>query len=176
MLAFLDLDGVVVDFIGGALRQHGWNDLNSATVSWTFWRDKGLSDTDFWESKNHEFWANLEITEDGLEILNVVERIVGRNNIFICSSPCLTKGCTSGKATWVDRHLPVGYGQRLVLTGRKEVMAGKDRILIDDHDENLQQFASAGGRTCCVPRPWNKMREHPPVESVVKQLERIMQR
>ena len=55
MLAFLDLDGVVVDFVGGALRQHGWNDLDPATVSWSFWQDKGLSDADFWESKNHEF-------------------------------------------------------------------------------------------------------------------------
>jgi 5'(3')-deoxyribonucleotidase len=102
-----------------------------------------------------DFWANLETTADGLEILNVVERIIGRHNVFICSSPCLTKGCTSGKAAWVDRHLPDGYGQRLLLTGRKEVMADKDRILIDDHDKNVDSFRSTGGEAILVPRPWN---------------------
>lgn len=178
MLVLLDLDGVLADFLGGCLQQHGWNDLDPAKVQWEFWHGKGMSDADFWESKDFNFWVNLPKTVDGLEILNVVERQVGRHNVFICSSPCLTRGCTAGKALWVEEHLPAGYSQRLFLTGRKEVFAGPRKVLVDDNDDNLNRFASAGGNVCCVPRPWNLIGQlgHPVVETVAKRLERIMQK
>ena len=177
MVVFLDLDGVLVDFVRGALKHHGWHDLDPEQVPWKFWEAKGLTESEFWATLGTDFWASLEWMPDGQEILNVIERQAGRPNVFLCSSPCLTPGCTSGKARWVEMHLPQ-YARRLLLTDQKYVFAGPGRVLVDDYDHNLQRWASAGGLGCCVPRPWNEMGSQglPVVDTVVKRLERLMQR
>lgn len=159
------------------IKHYGWHDLDPDVAPWKFWEAKGLTESDFWAPLGFDFWEGLEWMPDGREILNVIEQQVGRPNVFLCSSPCLTPGCTSGKARWVERNLPA-YARRLLLTDQKYVFAGPDKILVDDHDPNLEKFALWGGSICSVPRPWNEMGRagRPTVESVVKRLERLVQK
>ena len=155
-LCFLDVDGVVCDFVKGALAFHG-KTLEYATVRWDFYSQLGLTEADFWTPLQEDFWAGLEATAEKTAIVQAVEEAFGPYNVFLLTSPCLTPGCATGKARWVEKHLP-GYARRLLLTTRKEVFAGPGRTLIDDSPENVAKWKDAGGQTVLVPRPWNDLR------------------
>ena len=173
---FVDLDGVLVDFVGGAIAHHKLP-LPALETDWNFWRRFGLSDADFWNPLGDEFWASLAPTEDMHQILGAVFDVWHPGEeVFLLSSPCLTPGCITGKARWVEKHLPA-LSRRLLLTDRKELFAGPGRVLVDDHDVNCEKWTAAGGEACLVPRPWNSARERAgsAVTSVVARLERIKQ-
>jgi len=44
---------------------------------------------------------------------------------------------------------------RSMFGSEKWLMAGLDRLLIDDADHNIDKFVQYGGHTLLVPRPWN---------------------
>jgi len=63
----------------------------------------------------------------------------------------------TGKALWVQKHLPE-YSKRLIVTPvPKSEFAHRDILLIDDKDENVEGFVKAGGNAILVPRPWNEL-------------------
>jgi hypothetical protein len=153
---FFDLDGVLADFVGGALALHG-KELPRDEVQWDFYSQIGFdgpSDPRFWGPMGHEFWAGLSVLPDGLCLLRTAERLVGAENIAFLSSPCETAGCADGKRAWVRRHFP-DYARRLFLGSAKHLFAGPGKILVDDHDKNTGAFGGAGGLYVLVPRPWN---------------------
>lgn len=152
-LCFIDLDGVLVDFVEGAFKHHHIN-IPWPDIKWDFVKQAGIHPEDFWNPLGLSFWANLQPTAEFPAIIAAAERKFGPENIFICSSPCKTSGCTAGKAMWVESHLP-DYSGRLILTGRKSVFSGPNRVLIDDRMENIYDWVGAGGIGLLVPRPWN---------------------
>lgn len=158
---FLDLDGVLADFVGGALATHG-HSLPRREVRWGFMEQIGFKESDpaFWEPFNREFWANLPPTKECHDLLAAVECIAGRDRISILSSPCMTPGCLDGKRDWIARHLPPGYLKRTFLGGAKHLLAHPKAILIDDYELNTSAFTTHGGTSILVPRPWNWMRTH----------------
>ncbi len=155
-LCFLDLDGVLVDFVNGVFRFHNFY-IPWPEIGWEFDKKSGLSPDAFWGALGTKFWSTLGSTQECSAIINAAEKKFGKDNVFLCSSPCGTPGCTTGKAAWVDDHLP-GYARRLILTNRKEVFSGPGRVLIDDRDENVEGWEKLGGVSVLVPRPWNKTR------------------
>lgn len=150
---FIDLDGVLVDFIEGAFEYHGIT-IEWADIRWNFVEQAGLHPGDFWRLLGTGFWAGLKRTREFFAIIGAAEKKFGADNIFLCSSPCETPGCIVGKALWVDHYLPK-YSRRLILTNRKEVFSGPGRVLIDDADHNIDGWVKAGGVGILVPRPWN---------------------
>lgn len=158
-LAFVDLDGVLADFVRGALKHHKKDKkLAYADIRWDLVEQFGMGASDFWNPLGFKFWQGLSPTEEIHDILQIICGRFGAENTFLLSSPCMTKGCTQGKASWVEKHLP-DYSRRLLLTNRKEVFAGKYRFLFDDHDKNCFGWVQAGGSgACLVPRPWNDNR------------------
>ena len=151
-ICFLDLDGVLVDFVGGALKLHG-KELPHHETSWDFMAQLGIGPEAFWSPMGEDFWANLEPTPEMPHIVELVESHFNRD-VYLCTSPCQTPGCTTGKARWVEKHLP-NYRRKLILLGGKDLFAGPNRVLIDDHDKNVEAWRLAGGMAVLVPRPWN---------------------
>lgn len=154
MLCFIDLDGVLVDFVQGAFDYHDIN-IPWPEIQWDFLKQAGIEPDAFWTPLDQPFWASLKPTSELFVIIPAAERKFGVENVFLCSSPCETAGCITGKAMWVEKHLP-SYSRRLILTNRKEVFSGPGRVLIDDRDENVEGWEKAGGIGVLVPRPWNK--------------------
>ena len=151
----LDLDGVLVEFVRGALAFHN-KQLPPKEVRWHFPEQigfKGILANEFWDPLGQEFWANLDWTEEGEHLLSELESLFG-NNIAIVSSPCNTPGCDDGKRDWVRKHLPE-YRRRTFLGGDKHVFADSSKVLIDDYDPHISNFLNAGGQAFLVPRPWN---------------------
>ena len=73
---FLDLDGVLVDFIGGANklldREDPWLRVENLG-KWGGEEMYGLTPREFWDPMGEDFWANLEWTKEGTDILDLVE-------------------------------------------------------------------------------------------------------
>lgn len=152
---FFDLDGVLANFVRGALRAHGREDVHERDVQWGIEQQLGIDPGAFWSKLGRDFWFGLEPHADGFDLLDVAESLVGPHGVAILSSPCQTDGCMDGKRDWVWRHLPEGYERRLFLGSAKHLFAAPNKVLVDDNDKNCDQFLAAGGRVVRVPRPWN---------------------
>ena len=152
---FLDLDGVLADFVAGACKFFG-KDIPHSEVKWDLEQQFGLTRSDFWNPLGKDFWANLPPCPEMGEVIRVVEKHFDPNNVYVASHPCLTPGCSAGKAIWVETHLP-RYARRIILVPDKSVFAGDRKVLIDDHDHNCEKWSKAGGTSFLLPRPWNAM-------------------
>jgi FMN phosphatase YigB (HAD superfamily) len=158
MRVFLDLDGVLCDFVGGALLAHGvpWHFI-PAPGQWDLASQLGLTPNQFWDPlQGFDFWANLAPTDDCAGILTAVESRFGTDPVYLLTSPAHSSGCYAGKFAWVKRHLPA-YLSRLLLVPAvsKPVLAGPGSLLIDDSDANVAAFRQAGGWGILLPRSWN---------------------
>lgn len=157
-VVFMDLDGVLADFVGGVLDQHGRTDIPISSVRWNLEDQLGITAEQLWADKGFDFWYYLDPLPDGMELLRRVEALVGLDKVGILSSPCDTEGCRDGKQQWVNKHLPQ-YRKRLFLGSAKELFAGPTKILVDDYDGNAQKFYQAGGWSVLPARPWNAARD-----------------
>lgn len=149
----VDLDGVLVDFVRGTLALHH-ADLEYKDVRWDF--DKTLFPSNvgkFWEPLGFDFWANLDWTPFGKDLLSGLVEIAGANNICFCTSPCQTIGSVEGKIEWLRRNIP-SMSRQFMVTPVK-YFAAKGNILVDDRDENCSDFIKHGGTSLLVPALWN---------------------
>ena len=155
MKLFLDLDGVIVDFIGGAIKQHGLDHSDMMARwpkgEWGSEEQFGFKDPDeFWNPLTTEFWANLEFTKEAPEILKVVQPY----KPTLLTSPAFG-GC-DGKQLWIKKNLPKYFYSKQYLIGpAKSAVASSDAVLIDDSDANAEEFTKAGGWVILIPRIWN---------------------
>ena len=107
----------------------------------------------FWDLPE-SFWAYLPWTKDGHQILDLVERSFGKENVFIATCPTKSPASASGKMRWIQKNMP-DYARRFIIGPPKWLCADKDTVLIDDALHNVGQFRDAGGRGILVPRLWN---------------------
>ncbi len=159
---FLDLDGVIVDFVNGALR--ALEIKSSANLlyrqhpgEWDMAKILGIEHKKFFEPMNEEFWANLGWLPDGLSIVKMLEKRYGQSNIYIWTSPTDNVGCAEGKRRWVTTHMEPHYRHNLIIGWPKHFGAASDTILVDDRDINIKKFAARNGNVCLVPRLWNSL-------------------
>lgn len=159
-VCFLDMDGVLVDFTGGAFKLHG-RSIPVSEIQWDFCSQMGFDGTDdtaFWAPMGFEFWRDLDWTTEGCDLLDKIELIFGGpENVCLLSSPCKTPGCIDGKLAWIAKNAPQ-YSRRNLIGKPKELVASPHKILVDDYDANVEKFAKAGGRTVLIPRSWNRRR------------------
>jgi 5'(3')-deoxyribonucleotidase len=157
MNVLLDMDGVLVDFIGGFFHDHirrrgqaGWTPMKNP--------DKGKwfdITPEQWDRLGYEFWKDLPWTKLGSQILDLAEQIFDRDGIYLCTSPCKTDGCLEGKRAWIEKNLDPHYHRRFIMTPQKHVLAHPGNLLIDDHDDNVRKFRAAGGYAHLVPEHLN---------------------
>lgn len=170
MTLFLDLDGVLADFVGGILLAHGrpWPD-RWPPGHWEMAEVLGLTPYQFWLPACCEsFWADLPLTPECSAIVSLAERY--SQEVFLCSTPSQAPESWSGKLRWIGRHLPA-YTRRTILMVDKALLAGPWSCLVDDNDENVARFRAFGGQAVLVPRHWNSM----PGQEVLPYLEEQLQ-
>lgn len=168
MKCFLDLDGVLVDFVGPACRFHGkGNPYTDGRGPYDTWKPLGMTRADFLLPLPAGFWENLPWTSDGREIMSVVEREFGAENVCILTAPSGFPGCAEGKIAWIARELPEFYRSgRYLLGPAKYFAAGPGKVLIDDSPDNTFSWRAAGGNTFLLPRPWNQKAGGDPLASL----------
>lgn len=156
----LDMDGVLVDFVSGALKLHGVGGSIEEVYannlgSWSLPEILDIDSSDFFSPMEYAFWANLDWMPDGGSILKMVEDRFGQKNITLWTSPTHNKGCRAGKLSWVERHLPKYYRNNIIIHGKKWLAANPTNLLIDDADSNHTAFLQKQGKSVLVSRIWN---------------------
>jgi 5'(3')-deoxyribonucleotidase len=163
MKCFLDMDGVLADFVGGVSAAHKLqspyeNENLGISRFGVFDMEKlwGMSAEKFWEPTNNSgFWAFLSETPEAVQLVRLVNDIFGQENIAILTSPSQHEGCFKGKKEWIRKHFPQ-FNKNIIFGSAKEFMASPDRVLVDDRDKNIDGFEAAGGHGVLVPRAWNR--------------------
>lgn len=159
MIAFIDLDGVVADFVGAVMIANGIDPDGFEWPSehlgnWNLHEVLGISKSKMWlEAHRHEWWDNLTPYPGAVDFVTRLQEEM--EQVYFLSSPSLDHHSFSGKAAFVGRHFPNVSSRNLILTPHKHLLAGVDRILIDDSDAQISSFWDASGNTILIPRPWN---------------------
>lgn len=155
-MIFLDMDGVLCDFVSAAFRAHG-KEFCSATYpkgEYRIERVLGVTYDQFWvniDGLGNNFWPTLKP-------YSWMQRLVAKvfefdSEVKIATSPSENPNSWSGKQFWLRWH---GLGHiRAKMGDEKWLLAAPGRCLIDDSDENVNEFRAAGGDAILFPQPWN---------------------
>lgn len=158
---FLDMDGVVSDFISASLRLHARLDALDAwppgerDIPKVIGVSKGL----FWkviDAQGGDFWASLAPFPWMAELIALVREF---GPLTVLTAPSLSPSCVEGKVRWLYEHFPKENGKRFtdfLIGPRKDLLAQLGRVLIDDADANVEAFRAAGGQAILFPQPWNR--------------------
>lgn len=174
------MDEVLADFDLAAVRYHGlseeeykrrtpgvWGVLDLLRIDETTFWEPILGRRDFWESIPIKPWANTLLDE--LDSLPVEWRIV--------TSPANCPESYAGKISWLMRHTGID-SDRCIPTQDKYLLAQASplTILIDDREQNLNEFKAWGGKGVLFPSLGNSLNilAANPLPSVVKETRRLL--
>lgn len=152
---YLDLDGVLCDFVSAAYRAHG-REYQGETLDWDFFRQWGLNASQFWRAIDNEgepFWAGLQPYPWAYDLRDLVASY--DQEYRVATSPSEHPSSAAGKVAWIRNHLPGVTGKRRHLTAAKADLAKAGRVLIDDSKANCAEWCAAGGRAILFPAPHN---------------------
>jgi len=153
---FVDMDGVLSDFVSAALQLHGRLDALEGWPPgvWDMPRVVGMSSADFWgriARRGEDFWAKLRPYPWADELIRLVQEFAP---FTILSSPSNQPSCLSGKMVWLQKQFSPAF--RDFLIGPPKYLCAKPGVvLIDDSDDNIARFRQHGGEAILFPQPWN---------------------
>lgn len=151
-MILLDMDGVIADFAGASCKLHGQPPVYDC---WNYFEKWGISEDEFWAPINaagRDFWANLDDCPGADELIAEVSRI--DPEFHICTKPSHDPMCMAGKLDWIKRKFGSQF-RRYIFTPNKSLLSRPGRMLVDDSDENITEWAGGGGDYALVPQPWN---------------------
>ena len=161
---FVDLDGVLVNFVGGLHRALGLGhdpelypykrgNYNMFPDVVTATKGRHTMDSLLNACRAVAFWENLDWDPRGNRILEILCKHT--DDIYLASYPMDYYGSWVGKLKWINKYLPTYNSRVILLTAPKHFLAKPNTILIDDCDKNVEEFAAAGGMSYLTPQPWN---------------------
>lgn len=128
---FLDMDGVIAD-----LQAHGESQNK-------FKKDGKLD----YDALDYDFWRSVPEFPGAFDFYS---KLKNRGQMRFLTGPIPSAACYGGKADWV-KNFARNRGKWAILdlmivrSRDKELIAGPDRILIDDRMENIRAWEKAGG-------------------------------
>ena len=177
---FLDLDDVLNDLTMSTLRTlgcnikeydpaWGWDIVKAANSCHPL---RNFTPRSFWESISRRHWATRPKSQLCDWLVRRCENLVGRDSVYVLTSPTKDPDCLAGKLEWIHANLPEWMHRQYMVGPHKHLCASPDSLLIDDRDKNVEEFASSGGWSILVPRPWNRQaRERDDVDRISRLLD-----
>lgn len=159
-IVYLDNDGVFADFVTGILEAMNYHFPGYDKWPWGHVFDIfPLIGSNWAEASKFcdaEFWAKLPWMADGKEIRDEIWKRLDPCHTMMLTKPMDNDDSYTGKAQWVTEHMPE-LRRRLVPTHitKAEFAYDFNQLLIDDSQENVENFIRAGGAAILVPRPYN---------------------
>lgn len=152
---FLDMDDVLCDFQTAAARLHGITDQNKLyRQEWEMEYVIGLTGSypqrrkAFWSKLviyEEKFWIDLPAFDYSYSLVSILDSWEERLGIEwnIVSTPYTCRFSQIGKIKWLENFKP-GLSSKLIMLQNKQLLAAKDRILIDDKLRTVQNFSTKG--------------------------------
>jgi hypothetical protein len=120
-----------------------------------------VSAFDFWHRLPLEVWDDMPRRDEVKWLLPLCEKLVGRENVIICTASLGHPGHYSGKMRWIYKNLPNWTHRQVSITSMKHAYARPGCLLIDDSQANIKKFrATRDGQAILVPRPWNRLNHY----------------
>ena len=159
---YLDMDGVVCDFVKRAVEEFipHQADRFDFMLRWPkgdydICKLLGVKPKKFWkvvEGYGWQWWAALALYEDAQ---GLYEWLSNFGRVVYASTPTLSPDCVKGKLDWIQQQHGVHF-RDYVFTPDKTLLAGHNTFLVDDCDANIEKFIDAGGNGIVWARPWNR--------------------
>ena len=156
MNILLDMDGVVVDFFGGAVEL--FPQLKTPEIRQALKNGKLLDDYvpkhEFWSEvaeKREGFWENLKPLPWAKDLMKLLESI---GPVCFLTSPGnneATPHAACGKIKWIRLHFK---GIPFFIGKEKAFAAHKNALLIDDTEKNCINFRAFGGNAYLWPNQY----------------------
>jgi 5'(3')-deoxyribonucleotidase len=152
---YLDMDGVMVDWVGEVLRTFD-SDLKEEDIdTWKIEDKLGISEDFMWSRLWSRFWW------EGLApypwATPLFEMLTAYGQVTYLTSPGKCPSAASGKLAWIQQRHGPGFTD-WIFTNHKEHVSGPGRILIDDSEKFCEAWEKAGGYAILVPQYWNRSR------------------
>lgn len=164
-MIFLDMDGVLCDFVSAAFSAHGQKFNPNDYPRGVFACEKilGVTTNEFWRRVDfggEAFWENLDPYPWALDLAKELQQI---DRVIIATSPSRSPASYSGKRRWLQK---MGLCRLDAMFGaQKWLMSRPGRVLVDDGEHNVVAWLHEGGQAILVPQPWNGAS---PVDDVVR--------
>ena len=135
---YVDMDGVLADFFGAWKRLVGkdWREIKDLDSALQKIRDKD------------DFWLNIPLTPNAMNLLGLVKQLKGSYNILSAPLPN-DPNSEPHKRQWIEKNLSAFPPSKVIITSNKSVHAtqpdGTPNILIDDFGQNIAKWQAAGG-------------------------------
>lgn len=155
---FVDLDGVLADFVSAAIAAAELPITADQVEHWNFFEEY-MDEEEFGKRINSTmyFWDDLPVYPWAHELVDYLKT---KGDIVYCTSPGNHDEAATGKLNWLRRHGFLSkHSKNYVLTHYKWLLAGRDRILVDDSDQQCVHFDQMGGAVVLFPQQWNRMRD-----------------
>lgn len=137
---YLDLDGVMVDFIRPAFQLFKVSLKTCSSVEDLI--EHYIGTDEFWakvHKQGSKWWANLPPTTWHKKLWKMAHEYA--NEVHILTSPSNNPSCAAGKFEWCQKHL----NTIPIICKPKHKLANPTSLLIDDRYDKLSKFRSAGG-------------------------------
>lgn len=160
---WLDVDGVLADFVGGIHKtlgidfNHYYWPYKKGPKGWDFHDEIGVSFEELSKLCCFEFWRDLQWMPHGRDILRVVLEFFEPEQITLLTTPMPNIESASGKMAWIEKNLPEYKQRTIVCSAPKKILAQVPHsVLIDDCQENVDQWWANEGMAVLCPAWWNK--------------------
>lgn len=149
----LDCDGVLCDFVSGALAVHGRShEGHDSVTSWNFFEVWGMTDSEFYsKTKGYDFWFNLKPYDGAVEFYAELSKLT---TPVISTAPVMDPECPQAKINWLYHNFGI-IMTNVMVGSQKQLMAKPTTLLIDDSPSNVKKFREAGGQAILFKQPWN---------------------
>lgn len=169
-IIFLDMDGVLADFVQAALRVHfgtGWFAVFRAWPKGVYetYDHMGITVDQFWAKINlcgADFWADLPIFQWTDWLIKACQAL---GTVCVLSSPSRHPDCVQGKLRWIKRVFGEKFRNYIFAPKQhKYLLAAPGRYLVEDSEQNAAEFVAArGSGAVIIPQPWNT---RPPIKGL----------
>jgi len=174
---FLDMDGVLSDWLGGACRLCNV-DLNDKKIREELKKEKGFLENHvdeqvLWDeirAAGEDFWADLELFPWAKKLYNTLKELGDEFSILSSPGKFPDVACTAchGKVYWLDEHFD--NNKDYIFAYNKAICANENAILVDDSQHKIDPFIEAGGHGFLWPDPLSLMDGDVDVDKTIDEL------
>ena len=151
MKIFLDMDGVVTDFVSGAIEAAGLPLTHDDVDRWNFF-EPYMTAEEFWKRihETYEFWEGLEPYPWAHELVDLCKQY---GEVVFLSDSSHDDNAPSGKVKWLRRYGFLNDDASNYMLGRQKALLGYgEGLLIDDSPANCNAWYST---FILFPQRWN---------------------